>query len=464
MCFGSKKDSSDGATAPNKPVQLPQQLPQQQQPFASSSPVPPPQFQKKKKNNGEEMTQEDYAPPPGPPPSSRLHLHGGAATVGAGSSSGYDYAPPPGPPPPAAAASSSSSSYNNNNNANYNGGDYSPPPGPPPTFSSTTTKNNPFLNNNNNNNNNRYDDGYAPPPGPPPSFAPKQHDWETAVPDTALFPPPPDIFGAYDYSPANNSTQERYKSGLEWCEKYQLLEPISEELSLGHVGMFLPDYIRDKGVVLSSHGEGVFTIKAPVIRSKGSKDNEDMCLTSWPPLYSARTHGTRLPVTIYYEVVIKKLANAVSVVALGYCAPPYPAFRLPGWHRASLGVHSDDGHRYVNDPHGGNPFTSPFKQGEVVGLGMEFFAVPDNQGQRGGGVGNKIGVNVFFTRNGKLRTNEKWDINEEKDRVLEKGVEGLQGYHDICAAVGVSGEVEVEVVFKPELCLYKLSDVGGARA
>ena len=36
-----------------------------------------------------------------------------------------------------------------------------------------------------------------------------------------------------------------------------------------------------------------------------------------------------------------------SGAALGFVAPPYPPFRLPGWQRGSLAVHSDDGRRYV---------------------------------------------------------------------------------------------------------------------
>ena len=59
-------------------------------------------------------------------------------------------------------------------------------------------------------------------------------------------------------------------------------------------------------------------------------------------------------------------------IAIGYCAKPYPSWRLPGWERASLGVHGDDGRRFVNDTWGGKDFTTKFVEGETVGIGMEF--------------------------------------------------------------------------------------------
>ena len=63
-------------------------------------------------------------------------------------------------------------------------------------------------------------------------------------------------------------------------------------------------------------------------------------------------------------------------IAVGYCAKPYPGWRLPGWERASLGVHGDDGRRFVNDSYGGKDFTKAFKPGETVGIGMEL-TVPE---------------------------------------------------------------------------------------
>ena len=37
-----------------------------------------------------------------------------------------------------------------------------------------------------------------------------------------------------------------------------------------------------------------------------------------------------------------------------------------------MGVHGDDGRRFVNDTWGGKDFTTKFVEGETVGIGMEF--------------------------------------------------------------------------------------------
>ena len=54
------------------------------------------------------------------------------------------------------------------------------------------------------------------------------------------------------------------------------------------------------------------------------------------------------------------------------------------------------------------------------------------------------GVDVMFTRNGKR--DGGWNLYEERDGEVEEGeVEGLEGRHDLLAAVGVFGDVEFEV-------------------
>lgn len=136
-----------------------------------------------------------------------------------------------------------------------------------------------------------------------------------------------------------------------------------------------------------------------------------------------------------------------SGIAIGFVAPPYPAWRLPGWHRASLGVHSDDGRRYVDNSYGGQDFTSAFKKGDVVGIGSTF--QPPVHGDR-----VSMRCQVFFTRNGKKEG--WWDLHEEKDSDADEGdVEGLEGEHDLLAAVGVFGSVELECVFNRDEWLFK---------
>lgn len=150
--------------------------------------------------------------------------------------------------------------------------------------------------------------------------------------------------------------------------------------------------------------------------------------------------------TIYFEVTINKFhrrpfGGDASGFSVGIVAQPYPSWRSPGWDRASVGVFSDDGCRFVNDNLGGKDFTSAFRTGETVGLGMTFSLPAATAAQQ------KPHVRVFFTRNGTEVGG--WDLHEELDSEAE-GVYGLEGDFDLYAAVGVFGGVDVEVKFDQE--------------
>ena len=86
--------------------------------------------------------------------------------------------------------------------------------------------------------------------------------------------------------------------------------------------------------------------------------------------------------TFYFEVkLVRKARNAT--VAIGLASKPFPSFRLPGWEALSIGYHSDDGRKFIADPHGGKDYASPFGEGDVIGCGYR----PSD------------GL-VFFTKNG----------------------------------------------------------------
>ena len=163
--------------------------------------------------------------------------------------------------------------------------------------------------------------------------------------------------------------------------------------------------------------------------------------------------------TIYFEVKIKTFhrrpfGGDASGFSLGFVAQPYPSWRSPGWDRASLGVFSDDGCRFVNDNLGGKEFTSAFRTGETVGLGMRF-DLPAAAAAAGAAAGSqeiKPNVRVFFTRNGAEAGG--WDLHEQLDSEAE-GVYGLEGDFDLYAAVGVFGGVDVEVQFDRKKWLFK---------
>ncbi|KAI1205606.1 uncharacterized protein F4807DRAFT_442410 [Annulohypoxylon truncatum] len=409
MCLGRKDRTDDPAP---KPVQT-----------RPSSSTPNPKV----------SMPQDYAPPPGLPPSRRQ---------GQSQPQSPYYPPPPGPPP--------------SHSQNYQPPAGPPPPPPPP---SSDTKNNPFFNNPPipSAGSRAEAEEYAPPPGPPPSSHHKekpapQHDWEAAVPDTALLPPPPDFFAGYDRSPANNASEDECEAGESWCRANPLYHPtpanantyaLAAAAQSGNVTVYAPPFFfaAKKKSSLDQLGPGASW------RARSARGCADTCLTTWPPLYQVAAHSplaTGRGKVAYYEVRI--LRDEVRPgeeeeeevpLALGFCAPPYPAFRLPGWHRGSVAVHGDDGHRYVNDRWGGKDFTERFRVGETIGLGMEF-----RVREEGG-----LEVQVFLTRDGVERG--RWDLHEETDREQDLPVTGLEGYHDLCASVGVFGKLGLEIVFKP---------------
>jgi len=318
------------------------------------------------------------------------------------------YAPPPGPPP----SHSQQPTY------------ASPPPGPPPQ------------------------DHYAPPPGPPPGQQdpePKTaHDWQNAVPDTALFPPPPAFFSGWDRSPANNATEEEAERGAQWCQQYPLTPPITLDppalaaLQVHNIRLMQPwGFTGELVEKTTGHWECRTPRTAP-----------DSCIIGYPPLYAVTLHSplaTGRKHTLYYEVFVKNDSRREETsLALGFTALPYPNFRLPGWHRGSMAVHGDDGHRYVNDTWGGQSFTAPFKRGETYGVGMTFERVD-------GG----IETTCFFTRDGVL--DGEWSLHEEQDSDVVLPVTGLEGYHDLSCAIGTFNHVSFDVVFDPKLWKFRPS-------
>lgn len=220
------------------------------------------------------------------------------------------------------------------------------------------------------------------------------------------------------------------------------------------------------GVVVPRSYKGVLNRIAPgVWKGATQKGCTDSCILSTVPLYSVYTHSplqTGSSKTVYYEVRIAHSNRAEVSLALGFTAPPYPTFRLPGWHRGSLGVHGDDGSRFVNDMWGGRDFTAPFKPGETIGLGMIYSRndltappayVDASAGNTAPAVTVPINVDVFLTRDGKKVAG--WNLHEENDAQEDLPVTGLEGFHDLLAAVGTFENVEFDIVFDASQWLYE---------
>ncbi|KAL8828702.1 MAG: hypothetical protein Q9170_006488 [Blastenia crenularia] len=342
-------------------------------------------------------------------------------TVG-GESSQHNHAPPPGPP------------------LSHQGQDdkkYAPPPGPPPGQSD-----------------------FLPPPGPPPSQGhpgddpPPYHDW-TVIEDTALLPPPPSL--GHETSPSGNASLSDADRAHGWCRMHPLIRPHQPtpvqhgSVQRGNIRLVKP---REYQGSLSSSRLGSWS-------GASAPGGKDACLMSFLPCYFAAVDSpliTEAKKIIYFEVKVKSYGQDrggdASSLALGYCAVPYPTWRMPGWERGSLAVHGDDGRRYVNDTWGGKDFTGAIQAGETVGLGMEF-SVPDTPPNYGSTTGQtpSITIEVFFTRNG-IREGG-WNLHEELDAENDLEVDGLDGQFDLYAAIGLFGGVEYEASFNSQHWLWQ---------
>jgi len=174
------------------------------------------------------------------------------------------------------------------------------------------------------------------------------------------------------------------------------------------------------------------------------------------PLHSGNNRGFTVssvaPRYCYFEVRVHRL-DPEGGIAIGLAAMPYPLWRLPGWDRASLAVHSDDGRRYVSDSAGGRDFTRPFRPLDVYGIGMKFAAPRSSSGRA-----NSIpyaDIQVIFTKNGAMEGT--WNLHEEIDSEMDQpgGVNGLEGDHDLYASIGVFGSTAITVIFGKDNWAFK---------
>lgn len=313
------------------------------------------------------------------------------------------------------------------------------------------------------------DKTHKPPPGPPPAYydasqlptssshepdPPPYHNWQEAVPDTATFPPPP-VTGYYCSGVGNASTDDADRAH-DFCDRVPLWKPTkpsSAVCSRVKDDDLHPVRPREFNGDLSIMSKGKW-------RGMARDRNGDCIILTNLPLYFRFENSpflTEARKNIYFEVKLLSLGAGPgsgeadsSGLSIGFVAQPYPTWRSPGWERASLGVFSDDGCRFVNDSWGGKDFIAPFEVGDTIGLGM-VFSLPENINTVSGD-GAKLKVDVFCTRNGERVGG--WDLHEEVDQE-SGGVEGLEGDFDIYGAVGLFGGVGFEVCFDRSSWLYR---------
>ena len=247
----------------------------------------------------------------------------------------------------------------------------------------------------------------------------------------------------------NNSAEEDAIEAHKWCRLHPLFTPskphpqLENAVQTGDVNLIRPREYR-----------GDLALDKHKIWSGKTYSTRDAILLTALPMYFAAVHSPALTKggkIIYYEVKMIRIGagrhhKTESGLAMGYCAQPYPSWRLPGHERASLGVHGDDGRRFVNDSYGGIDFTEPFKEGDTLGIGMKFDLVKHNSG------GDAVGIEVFFTRNGQRQNS--WNLFEERDE-SSGDIKGLEGRYDLYGAIGVFGDLEFEVSFSRDTWLHR---------
>ena len=292
--------------------------------------------------------------------------------------------------------------------------------------------------------------------GPPPaySFVPPGFS-APSISSSANFShrPPPDLH--HMFSPVNNASGDAFSAGAHFCGVHPLAPPLVSACSDSLTRVLEAEIVmnpepphRHVSITTTQSHPPMTTIRVT------KKNCPDTNILSQHPLYLARYHhpSPTNPVVVFgYNLTITGLPIGVdNVIAMGFACMPYPHFRLPGWHRGSLAIHSDDGRRYCNDGFGGIEFTRPFSQGDHLGLGLVMRWVTAANGE------GMVESEVVFLRDGKREGG--WVVREEVEEGREDPEIGLIGDRDVFAAVGVSGDkgvgVTVTVMKRAEASLW----------
>jgi hypothetical protein len=176
----------------------------------------------------------------------------------------------------------------------------------------------------------------------------------------------------------------------------------------------------------------------------------ETCFTTSLPIYSVHHHSplaTGQPFTIYFDCEIRPGHSDDPVcLAVGFLAGKDRALKMPGFERGSIGVYSRDGGLYLNNKLLKSELKGSFEPGQQLGIGMNF-SMRDRQANnpQTADALSYLGVEVFVSRDG--RRVATLDLDDQTSEPLDLFREGFRGSHDIYAAIGTVGEVDVEIFF-----------------
>ena len=124
---------------------------------------------------------------------------------------------------------------------------------------------------------------------------------------------------------------------------------------------------------------------------------------------------------------------------------------MPGVERGGIGIHCHKGMLYINGKPAENLGTTGFDTAQRVGIGLtmsrrDSSSQQADDAQATSNLSSSIDVEVFLFRDGEGV--DVWSLNSLSTQSNNILLEGLDGSHDLYAAVGAKKEVNVDIFFK----------------
>jgi hypothetical protein len=128
---------------------------------------------------------------------------------------------------------------------------------------------------------------------------------------------------------------------------------------------------------------------------------------------------------------------------------------MPGFEYGSIGICCRGRRLYLNNFPVENTGTAAFEPGQQLGIGITFSRrdcdtqqVDNAQARLPSDSSPSIDVEVFLSRNGKKAG--CWNLGDLLAKSDSLPLDGLEGNHDLYAAVGTKGAVDVDILLEPE--------------